>query len=148
MKRTVGRKLMSKLCHKGGPESSGSALTTTPFRWRSCASALVSANAGTSVLNLVVGFDFAYDCGHLNVPWIDVPFEVIAATWPADTWLRKNGLYGTRTRAGSCIAREPAQMLIANNATASAIHRQPGRKRGGVAPVPEGGGVDPRPSAA
>jgi hypothetical protein len=37
-------------------------------------------------------------------------------------------------------------MLIANNASASAIHRQPARKRGGVALVPEGG-ADPGLSA-
>jgi hypothetical protein len=43
----------------------------------------------------------------VNVPWIAVPFEVMSLTLPALTWLRKNGLYGTRTRAGGPVAREP-----------------------------------------
>jgi hypothetical protein len=41
----------------------------------------------------------------VNVPWIAVPFEVIDATWPAETWFRKKGLYGTRTRVAGWVAR-------------------------------------------
>ena len=42
----------------------------------------------------------------MNVPWIAVPFEVISFTCPAFTCLRKNGLYGTRTRDDGSVARE------------------------------------------
>ena len=77
------RSRRSRLSHQGGPASSGSALTTTPFRWRSCESALVSANAGISVLKLGRRLRLARtSAGRLNVPWIAVPFEVIDATWP------------------------------------------------------------------
>ena len=55
----------------------------------------------------MVGFDPAYCSFCVNVPWIAVPFEVISFTWPALTCLRKNGLYGTRTRDVGCVAREP-----------------------------------------
>jgi hypothetical protein len=41
------------------------------------------------------------------VPWIAVPLEVISLTCLALTWPRKNGLYGTRTRAVGCVARDP-----------------------------------------
>ena len=68
----------------------------------------MSAKAGISVLNAVVAFEPAYVVGFLNVPWIAVPFEVISATFPSCTWVRKNGLYGTRTRDGACVAREAA----------------------------------------
>ena len=65
------------------------------------------ANAGISVRNLVVGFESWKRTFFVNVPWIAVPFDVISSTWPARTWFRKNGLYGTRTRDGGCVAREP-----------------------------------------
>ena len=59
----------------------------------------VSAKAGISVLNAVVGFEPAYRSFCVNVPWIAVPFDVISFDVPvAFTCLRKNGLYGTRTR--------------------------------------------------
>jgi hypothetical protein len=61
-----------------------------------------------------------------------VPFEVISATWPADTCLRKYGLYGTRTREGACVAREPAQKLKASSASAKTIHATPMRGRRGL----------------
>ncbi len=67
----------------------------------------MSANAGISVRKRVVGFDPAYRSFSVNVPWIAVPFDMISFTWPALTWSRKNGLYGTRTRDGGCVAREP-----------------------------------------
>ena len=107
MNRSVGPKPSSRFAHHEPPLSSGCALTTTPFRCRSCESAFVSAKAGISVLNLVVGFERLYTSGFANVPWIAVPFDVISFTLPAPTWCRKKGLYGTRTRDCGCIAREP-----------------------------------------
>ena len=89
--------------------SSGCALTVTLWRSSSRESAFVSANAGTSVLNSRVPFDPRYRSFCVNVPWIAVPFDVISATWPARTWSRKNGLYGTRTRDSACVVRDPAQ---------------------------------------
>ena len=55
-KRIVGPKPRSRLSHQGAPVSSGCALTTTPFCSSRSESASVSANAGISVLNFVVGF--------------------------------------------------------------------------------------------
>jgi len=72
----------------------------------------------------------------LNVPWIAVPFDVISATLPSETCARKNGLYGTRTRSGALVAREPNQKLMTSRPTSSAIHCHAMRKRG------LGGGVD------
>ena len=87
--------------------SSGCALTTTPFSSSRRESALLFANAGISVRNLVVGFESWKRTFLVNVPWMAVPFDVISSTWPARTWLRKKGLYGTRTRDGGLVAREP-----------------------------------------
>src|SRR5262245_22976960 len=97
-KSTVGPKLSRKLSHHGMAVSSGSALTTTLLRARSCASALVSAKAGISVLNRVVDVPAEYDRGRLKTPWIAVPLEVISATFPVSTCRTKYGLYGTRSR--------------------------------------------------
>ena len=55
----------------------------------------------------VDGFEPLYDSFWVNVPWIAVPFDVIDLTCPACTRWRKNGLYGTRTRAGGRFARMP-----------------------------------------
>ena len=52
----------------------------------------MSAKAGISVLNFVVACDFPKVVGSLNCPWIAVPFEVMAATFPLLTCCRKNGL--------------------------------------------------------
>ena len=67
------------------------------------------ANVGTSVLNRVVAADPSNRFARRSVPWIAVPFEVISATFPLATWLKKNGLYGTRTRDGCWVARVPSQ---------------------------------------
>ena len=67
-KRIVGPKPSRRLCHQGGPVSSGSAFTTTPFRWSRLDSALLSANAGISVRKCVVGFDPWYRNCFVNVP--------------------------------------------------------------------------------
>ena len=56
-KRIVGPKPTSRLSHQGAPRSSGTAFTTTPFSSSSFESATVSANAGISVRNRVVGFE-------------------------------------------------------------------------------------------
>ena len=56
-RRSVGPKPMSRVCHQGGPVSSGSALTTTSVLSSERASASVFANAGISVSNLFVGFE-------------------------------------------------------------------------------------------
>jgi hypothetical protein len=84
-KRIVGPKPRSRFCHHGSPVSRGCALTTTSFSWSSWESALLSANAGTSVSKSVVGFDAPYLSFSVNVPWIAVPFEVISLTCPART---------------------------------------------------------------
>ena len=76
----VGPKPSSRLCHHGGPLSSGCALTTTAFRWSNAASSSLFANAGISVLNRVVGFLSSNCTGCVNVPWIAVPFEVMSFT--------------------------------------------------------------------
>ena len=55
----------------------------------------------------VDGFEPLYDSFWVNVPWIAVPFEVMDFTFPARTWSRKYGLYGTRTRGAGWVAREP-----------------------------------------
>src|SRR6266571_3603768 len=65
-KSTVGPKLTRMFSHHGAAVSSGTAFTTTRLRCRSCASAFVSANDGTSVLNLVVDFEPEYDSGRVN----------------------------------------------------------------------------------
>ena len=80
MKRIVGPKPRSKFCHHGAPLSSGCAFTTTRFSWSSRDSALLSAKAGISVRKRSVGFDPAYCCFCVKVPWIAVPFEVISLT--------------------------------------------------------------------
>src|SRR5438067_5754612 len=140
--RIVGPNPSSRFCHHGAPVSSGSAFTTTPLLWRSCESALLSANAGISVRNRVVGFAFPYRSFCVNVPWIAVPFDVISSTRPAVTCCRKNGLYGTRTREGACVAREPAQKLTARRASTKTIHLTPkrGRHEGGVGEGADGAG--------
>jgi hypothetical protein len=67
-KSSVGPNPSSSDCHHGGPESRGSALTTTFFCSRSCESASVSAKAGISVRKRVVGLESWYACGFANVP--------------------------------------------------------------------------------
>jgi hypothetical protein len=106
-KRIVGPKKRRRLCHQGDPVSSGCALTMTPLLWRSFESASLSANAGISVLKRSLGLESLYCSFCLNVPWMAVPFDVMSFTLPSRTCWRKNGLYGTRGRAGSFIAREP-----------------------------------------
>ena len=106
-KRIVGPKKRSRLCHQGEPVWRGCALTTTPLLWRSFESSSLLAKAGISVLKRSLGFESLCCSFCLNVPWIAVPFEVISLTLPSRTCWRKNGLYGTRGRAGSFIAREP-----------------------------------------
>ena len=64
------------------------------------------------------------------MPWIAVPFEVIETTSPAFTSLRKNGLYGTRTRVAECIARDEIQKLKTSSTAKKAPMRQLKRKRG------------------
>ena len=59
-----------------------------------------------------------------------MPFEVIETTSPAFTWLRKNGLYGTRTREAGCIARDEIQKLKMSSTAKNAAMRQLKRKRG------------------
>jgi len=59
-------------------------------------------------LNAVVGFEPAKVSFWVNVPWIAVPLDVIYLTCPSVTCSRKNGLYGTRTREGADVARDPA----------------------------------------
>ncbi len=54
MKSNVGPKPSRRFSHHGTPVSSGFALTTTPFFSSRFDSSFVSANAGISVLNLVV----------------------------------------------------------------------------------------------
>ena len=87
----VGPNPTSTVCHQGAPVESGLAFTTTPLVSSSCESETVSANAGTSVSN-PVDFSPPYDVGFSNVPWIAVPTDVISATFPDRTWVRKNGL--------------------------------------------------------
>src|SRR6266545_6022617 len=94
------------LCHTGAPVSSGLALTSTPFFCSRRDRPTLSANAGISVWKFVVGDDFPNFTFSVKVPWIAVPFEVISLTCPALTSLRKNGLYGTRTRDAGSLARE------------------------------------------
>ena len=106
-KRSVGPKNSRRLCHHGDPVSSGFALTITPLLWRSFESEVLSANVGISVRNRVVGLESLYVSASLNVPWIAVPLDVMSLTLLSRTCCRKNGLYGTRTREGSLIAREP-----------------------------------------
>src|SRR6185503_10859005 len=60
---------------------------------------------------------------------------------PSETCVRKNGLYGTRTRSGAFVAREPNQKLITSRPTSSATHCQPIRKRGFGGCAGAGGGV-------
>ena len=72
--------------------SSGWAFSTTLLVSSRRDSALVSAKAGTSVWNRVVGFPWSKLVGVLNVPWIAVPTDVISATLPFVIWFRKNGL--------------------------------------------------------
>jgi hypothetical protein len=88
----VGPNPTSSVCHQGAPVESGLAFTTTALVSSSCESETVSANAGTSVSNPVVGFLPPYVVGFSNVPWIAVPTEVISATFPDRTWARKKGL--------------------------------------------------------
>jgi len=130
--RIVGPNPSSRLCHHGGPVSNGWALTTTPFCSSKAESASLFANAGISVLNRVAGFPS--NCTFcVKDPWIAVPFEVISSTWPARTCCRKNGVYGTRTRAAGCVARLPKNMLIANRPRKRPTHTiQPGRPNLGV----------------
>src|SRR3954471_9092846 len=109
MKRIVGPKPTSRLSHHGAPVPSGGGLTRAPFFSSSGESASVWAKVGIPVLKRVVGFEPAYRSATVNVPCTAVPFEVIDATCPAFTCCRKNGLYGTRTRAGSWVAREATQ---------------------------------------
>src|SRR5438552_3843206 len=109
MKRIVGPNPTSRLSHQGAPVSSGTALTVTFFRSSSRDSAFVSAKVGISVLKRVVALEPLNRSATVNVPCTVVPFDVIDATWPAVTCWRKKGLYGTRTRAGACVAREAAQ---------------------------------------
>jgi hypothetical protein len=80
MKRIVGPKPSNRFCHHGAPVSSGFAFTITLWSSSRFDSASVLANAGTSVAKSVVGFDPAYDCFCVYVPWIAVPFEVIVLT--------------------------------------------------------------------
>jgi hypothetical protein len=54
-RRSVGPKPMSRVCHQGGPVSSGLALTITSLRSSERDSSSVSAKAGTSVSNSLVG---------------------------------------------------------------------------------------------
>ena len=68
------------------------ALTITPLLWRSFESEVLSANAGISVRNRVVGLESLYASASLNVPWIAVPLDVISLTLPSRTCWRKNGL--------------------------------------------------------
>ena len=75
MNRIVGPKPSSRLCHQGSPLSSGWALTTTRFSSSRRESALLFANAGISVRNLVVGFESWKRTFLVNVPWIAVPFR-------------------------------------------------------------------------
>src|SRR6059058_2049874 len=71
-----------------------------------------------------------------------VPFEVMSATLPSRTCVRKYGLYGTRTRSGPFVAREPNQKLTISSPTTSASSCQLTRKRGfGLGAGDEGGGV-------
>ena len=83
--RIVGPKPNSSVCHHGAPVSSGSALTVTSFSWSSWESSSVSANAGISVRNRVVGFDSSKASSFSNVPWMSVPLEVISSTLPVLT---------------------------------------------------------------
>src|SRR4029450_11691295 len=138
MKRIVGANSTRRLCHHGAPVSSGRALTTTPFCSRSPDRASLSAKAGISVRNRVVGFLSSYVIFWVNVPWIAVPFDMISLTWPAFTCFRKKGLYGTRTRDSGCVTREPREKFKARSASAKTIQARLIRgKRGGE-------GVDPR----
>jgi hypothetical protein len=108
MNRIVGPNPSNRFCHHGAPVSSGSAFTTTPLLCSSFESWSVFANAGISVRKFVVGFSSLYFVASLKAPWIAVPFDVMSFTCPARTSLRKNGLYGTRTRDCACVARELA----------------------------------------
>src|SRR5262245_33919537 len=145
-KRIVGPKKRSRLCHQGEPVSSGCALTTTPLLWRSFESASLSANAGISVLNRSDGFESRYCCFSKNSPWIAVPFDVIDFTWPSRTCWRKYGLYGTRGRDGSFIAREPRKMFSARSARKKSVHLRLSVNRGGLrGEEPRGAGGAPGP---
>src|SRR5204862_3182417 len=110
-KRIVGPKLSNNCSHHATLPVSGFALTTTFFRWSRRDSACVSAKVGISVLKRVVGFDFPYRSRCVKFPCTVAPFEVIEETWPSDTCLRKNGLYGTRTRSGACVARDAIDVV-------------------------------------
>ena len=57
MKRIVGPKPKSSVCHQAAPVSSGSALTVTSFSCSTWESSSVFAKAGISVRNRVVGFE-------------------------------------------------------------------------------------------
>ena len=136
-KRRVGPKNSRRLCHHGDPVSSGWALTITPLLWRSFDSEVLSANAGISVRKRVVGLESLYVSGSLNEPWIAVPLDVICSTLPCRTCWRKNGLYGTRTRDGSLIAREPRKMFSSSSPIRNRIQFLPKAKRGGRGEVGE-----------
>src|SRR5262249_45474613 len=81
-KRSVGPNPSNRLSHHGGPVSSGTALTTTPFFCSSCESAFVSAKVGISVLKRVVGFESPDFCGFVKVPRTPVPFAGMIASGP------------------------------------------------------------------
>jgi len=90
--KIVGPNPSRRLCHQGGPVSSGFAFTVTSCSCSSFESWSVFANAGTSVRNFVVGFFPWKLCFDLNVPWMSVPFDVISATCSSFTCARKYGL--------------------------------------------------------
>jgi hypothetical protein len=77
---SVGPKPSSRFSHHGDPVWSGCALTTTFLLCSSWERASVSAKAGISVLNAVVGFEPSKVSFWVNVPWIAVPFDVISLT--------------------------------------------------------------------
>ena len=81
----------------------------TPLLCRSRESSSVFANAGISVLNRVVGFDFRYFTLCVNVPWIAVPFDMISLTVPARPAAGRTGCTGSRTRDCAWVARAPRQ---------------------------------------
>jgi hypothetical protein len=116
-KSSVGPNPTRIVSHHGVPVSSGWAFSTTLLVSSRRDRALVSANAGTSVWNRVVGAPWLKLVGVLKVPWMAVPTEVISATFPLVIWFRKNGLYGMRTRWGACVAWLPAQKLSASRTT-------------------------------
>ena len=144
--RIVGPKPNSSVCHHRAPVSSGSALTVTSFSWRSRESSSVSANAGISVRNRVVGSESSYVSSFVNVPWTSVPLDVISSTLPAFTCCRKKGLYGTRTRDSGSMTRLVMKTLSARTATKMTIQRGLGLYHGrgasaGDEPRVVGGGV-------